>query len=636
MRFRLLLLETLVMAVAAADPLTIIVSGTASGQLGTTSFVSSTFTFIVTTDTRFLKTETTDGIIDTPRGSPATFSIDGVGSGTFMDDQHIFVDPERFPQFSGGGIGFRHFQSAVLVALGSPQLVGYNLDRSIGPLTGTPLFFSTGTSFMSTAGPLSFSSVNPVSFTVVLNPAPPPVAPSITGIALPAGNAGASPAPGVPLLITGANLGTGASDVASLTIGGKAAPVISFLSPTALLAQVPVDFPVGATTVTATYKGQSSARFNLTVDAFSPAIYTTAPVFTGSGGTPVSATQPAVPGSTVSCVAIGLGATNPPMVTGAKATTKAPTTTPVQAMAGNKMVLPEYAGLLAGSITDYLVTFKVPLDVPAGNQPVTISVGGVTSNSVTLQVAPPVPAIGGVVSASAFGGSTSVAPGSWVEIYGSNLADHTRQWAGSDFSGINAPTMLDGVQVTIGGQKAFVDFISSGQVNAQLPSSISAGETQIAVTSGNITSAPFNIMVNATQPGMLAPPSFKIGGNQYVVAQFSDGTYVLPAGAIPGVTSRPAAPGETIVIYGIGFGSVTPNIPAGQIVTQANQLSLPLQIFFGQTQAQAPYFGLAPNFVGLYQFNVVVPAVTNNDLVPLTFNLGGLAGAQTLYIAVRQ
>ena len=48
------------------------------------------------------------------------------------------------------------------------------------------------------------------------------------------------------------------------------------------------------------------------------------------------------------------------------------------------------------------------------------------------------------------------------------------------------------------------------------------------------------------------------------------------------------------------------------------------------------YYGLSPGFVGLYQFNVVVPAVSNSDLVSLTFNLGGVAGSQTLYTAVRQ
>jgi uncharacterized protein (TIGR03437 family) len=253
---------------------------------------------------------------------------------------------------------------------------------------------------------------------------------------------------------------------------------------------------------------------------------------------------------------------------------------------------------------------------------------------------PPPPTISAVVSASSFGGFTSVAPGSWVEIYGSNLAPDTREWAGSDFSGDNAPTSLDGVEVTIGGQKAFIDYISSaanGQINAQLPSNIATGgPLQLTVNNGATTSSAYNIMVNATEAGLLAPTAFQVGGNQYVVAQHKDGSYVLPAGAIAGVNSSPAQPGETVLIYGVGFGPVAPNIPAGEIVTEENQLSLPFQLMFGQTPAQLKYDGLAPNYVGLYQFDVVVPSVPDNDLVPLTFNLGGTVGTQKLFAAVHQ
>jgi uncharacterized protein (TIGR03437 family) len=67
---------------------------------------------------------------------------------------------------------------------------------------------------------------------------------------------------------------------------------------------------------------------------------------------------------------------------------------------------------------------------------------------------------GGIVSAGAFGAFTSIAPGSWIEIYGSNLAIDSRSWAGSDFNGVNAPTSLDGTKVTIEGQSAFIDYIS--------------------------------------------------------------------------------------------------------------------------------------------------------------------------------
>lgn len=47
------------------------------------------------------------------------------------------------------------------------------------------------------------------------------------------------------------------------------------------------------------------------------------------------------------------------------------------------------------------------------------------------------------------------------------------------------------------------------------------------------------------------------------------------------------------------------------------------------------YKGFAPGYLGLYQFNVVVPNVPASDTVPLTFTLGGTAGPQNLVIAVQ-
>jgi uncharacterized protein (TIGR03437 family) len=133
----------------------------------------------------------------------------------------------------------------------------------------------------------------------------------------------------------------------------------------------------------------------------------------------------------------------------------------------------------------------------------------------------------------------------------------------------------------------------------------------------------------------LAPVGFKIGGKQYVAALFADNvTYVLPTGAVPGTLSRRAKPGDTITLYGIGFGSVLPDIPAGRIVQQSNTLALPLQVLFGQAQASIASKGLVLNLIGLYQFNVVVPNVAASDAVPLSFTLGGVSGTQTLYIAV--
>jgi uncharacterized protein (TIGR03437 family) len=111
---------------------------------------------------------------------------------------------------------------------------------------------------------------------------------------------------------------------------------------------------------------------------------------------------------------------------------------------------------------------------------------------------------------------------------------------------------------------------------------------------------------------------------------FPDGvTYVLPSGAIPGVPSRPAKAGDTITLYGIGFGAVTPGTPAGQITGESNMLNQPFHFYFEPTfpgtEAAVTYAGLAPGVVGLYQFNVVIPKLSVTGDVRVYFTFGGSA-----------
>lgn len=241
---------------------------------------------------------------------------------------------------------------------------------------------------------------------------------------------------------------------------------------------------------------------------------------------------------------------------------------------------------------------------------------------------------GGVVSAQAYGGFPSIAPATWIEIYGQNLATTLRQtWGGGDFKGAQAPTSLGGTTVTIGGKPAYVDFVSPGQMNAQVPSGIGTGPQPLVVTTFGGASLATTVTVNATQPGILAPPVFKLSAGQYAVALFPDNTtYVLPPG-IPGVLTARAKPGDTITLYGIGFGPVTPDIGAGLIVQQPN--SLPgFQAFFAGVPATVQFAGLVQGSVGLYQFNVVVPQVSASDAVPFTFSIGGKAGTQSLILPI--
>jgi uncharacterized protein (TIGR03437 family) len=291
------------------------------------------------------------------------------------------------------------------------------------------------------------------------------------------------------------------------------------------------------------------------------------------------------------------------------------------------------------------VIFYVAADAGPGNPPSSdndhIYTTNYTLTPVGSATAPEI-ACGGVITAAAFGGLAAAAPGSWIEIYGANLGPSTGyQWQGSDFSGVNAPTKLQGVSVSINGQSAFIDYVSAMQVNAQVPNGVGAGPGTLVVSNSNGASAPYTLTLNPLEPGLLAPGSFVIGGNQYVEAFNSDGSYTLPTTSTLGLNSRPAKPGETIVIYGVGFGPAAAGgtqIPPGVVVTQTNSLVNSMQVSLGGIPAALTYQGLAPGSVGLYQFNVVVPAsLANNNAVPLTFNLGGPngnMGSQTLFTAV--
>ena len=279
----------------------------------------------------------------------------------------------------------------------------------------------------------------------------------------------------------------------------------------------------------------------------------------------------------------------------------------------------------------------VVLDPTSGN----IYVADTGNNVVRLltkvaaPVGPPLINAGGIVSSSQFGEFTAVAPSSWIEIYGSSLALDSRSWKTSDFQGVNAPTSLDGTSVTIGGEPAYVEYISGGQLVVQVPSDIGTGPQRVVVTTSLGSSVPYVLGVEPLEPGLFAPSTLNVGGVQYVWAQLSDGSIALPAGSVAGLASRPANPGETMVMYGVGFGPVSPSIPAGQIIQQRNQVAETFNIFFGGVPAAAvSYAGLAPGAVGLYQFNVVVPSISSGSAIPLTFKLGNETGPQTLFTAV--
>jgi len=287
----------------------------------------------------------------------------------------------------------------------------------------------------------------------------------------------------------------------------------------------------------------------------------------------------------------------------------------------------------ASAVTDADGIAAITAPVSAAGATVTATVTGLTPVNITVTAVGAGgtrPAISAAISLGNFGGARRTAPGGWLELYGSNFAATTREWTAEDFVNNTAPTTLAGTRVTINNQPAFVYLVSPGQINCVAPDGIGTGDVDVVVTAATGSSEVFRVTAAARAPALLAPPSFRRGDRQYVVDIFPDQSYAGPEGLIAGAPFRAAVAGDRVVLYGISFGATNPPIPAGQIAGQAATLAN-LVVRFGDVSAQVEYAGVAGGFVGLYQFNVVVPQGVSGD-VRLIVTVDGVAVAQELWI----
>jgi uncharacterized protein (TIGR03437 family) len=257
------------------------------------------------------------------------------------------------------------------------------------------------------------------------------------------------------------------------------------------------------------------------------------------------------------------------------------------------------------------------------------SVGSAMSGPATLIVgSTPVlaPAISSVVNAE--GGGTTIAPNTWVTVYGSALAPvgDSRVWQGSDFVNSRMPGELDGVSVAMNGENAFVLYISPNQVNVLTPPDLAPGTVQVTVTTGGMASAAF-----AAQAQQYSPSFFIFGAGPYVVGTHADWSLLGPASLYPGL-STPAAPGGVVVLYANGFGPVSPPVSPGSEVQSGSLPVLPA-IQIGGISASVQFAGLVSP--GLYQFNVVVPPTATSGDNTLTAQYNGLTTQTGVLLTVR-
>jgi len=135
-----------------------------------------------------------------------------------------------------------------------------------------------------------------------------------------------------------------------------------------------------------------------------------------------------------------------------------------------------------------------------------------------------------------------------------------------------------------------------------------------------VTAAGATSNVVSVQKSLFAPAFLTFDGT-HVAALHADYSLVGAPNLLPGVVTTPAQPGETILLYGVGFGPANPPQPSGQLVTAANPLANGVQVTIGGQTAFVAFAGLTGS--GLYQFNVTVPNLANGDAAVVA-SIGGV------------
>ena len=235
-------------------------------------------------------------------------------------------------------------------------------------------------------------------------------------------------------------------------------------------------------------------------------------------------------------------------------------------------------------------------------------------------------AISAVVSGASF--LPGIVPNSWVTIYGTNLSPVTDYW--TVVTG-QFPTQVDGVSVSVSGQPAYVEYVSSGQINVLAPDT-GTGTMQVTITNELGTTPAFS----ATSA--IYGPAFFLWANQYAVATYTDYNYAVKNGAIGGVTTVPPKPGDVVILWGTGFGPTTPVAPPGEEVPANAIYSTTdnVTITIGEVPATVYSAVLSPGFAGLYQVAIQIPLSLANGDYPVVATVNGTQSPDSTLITIQQ
>jgi uncharacterized protein (TIGR03437 family) len=246
---------------------------------------------------------------------------------------------------------------------------------------------------------------------------------------------------------------------------------------------------------------------------------------------------------------------------------------------------------------------------------------------------PPAIFAGGVVLANLAPKVAAISPLSIVSIFGRDFSADTLVFPNLDSTG-KIDTVLGGTCVEIGGERAPIFAVTPTQANVQTPATPTAGPVGVVVIRDCDTplASRSNIeMVTMEQatPGFFIFDPITSGG--FIAARFNatqdqPPVPVAPVSAFPNDSfgpSRPAKPGDIVLLYGTGWGPTAAALTTGELASEGAQVLENAMVTFGGIPLAADdvlYVGVTPLTAGLFQLAIRIPDGTSpgNKQVVLT------------------
>jgi len=240
---------------------------------------------------------------------------------------------------------------------------------------------------------------------------------------------------------------------------------------------------------------------------------------------------------------------------------------------------------LANGIYNATLVFQASNSIPQFIEvPVTFLVGS-TSSSMS---------IGGVSNGASF--QQAFAPGMILSIFGTQLAPSAQA-----ASSLPLPLTMAGVSATVNGVPAPLYYVSSGQLNVQVPYETGAGPAVVGVNNnGQLASYLFTLAPSA--PGIFT-------------------------------TLSSAKRGDVLTMFITGEGSTTPVLATGASpffatpLTLLPQPALLLAVTVGGVSADILFAGVPPGLAGVTQINFSIPNGAPTGVQPLVVTVGGVPSA---------